>query len=493
MTLDTPRHDKFKTEEKSLISFLNYKTTPSMNSYKSRMLDTAIGIAIGSVLSFVAISLQKSTKKNDEGTQKSSNIKLTPEMREEQLSRNHLFFGKGMSAIQNSKICVVGLGGVGSHAAHMLARAGVGMLRMIDFDQVTLSSLNRHAVATLNDVGIPKVEAMRRFFDRVCPDNCCDVQCRTAMYTQENEEDLLGDVSFDYVVDAIDDIPTKAALLSYCVRTNTRVISCMGAGGKSDPTRIHIGDLRSASRDPLAAKLKWCLRKMNVNIDSELISIIYSSETTVVPLADLTEEQKASGLAPADEYGAVDNMRVRVLPVLGTMPALMGQAQAAHVLCKVGQKPFSPIAGERIGKNVRHKRLQHFKNRENEMRIIAENKLSPEELKQVKESEKEIEGDFKGRLIGDIWVGPVQIDSDDVEYLLGEVWRNRCAVTGDRLGTVMELVRWDISKPSTCQNIVLLSMKAINMFDKGGKGAFSEDIVRKIETRLASCKIDALA
>ena len=83
---------------------------------------------------------------------------IPKELREEQLSRHTLYFGEdGMSSIQNSKVCVVGLGGVGSHTAVMLARGGVETLRFIDFDQVTLSSLNRHACATLQDVGIPKV------------------------------------------------------------------------------------------------------------------------------------------------------------------------------------------------------------------------------------------------------------------------------------------------------------------------------------------------
>ena len=460
----------------------------------------AIGIIAGSIATLTTmatvnyISQNYSNKnKNSHGIKDKKNKRImTNEMREEQLSRNILYFQEkgSMTSIINAKVCVVGLGGVGSHAAHMLARAGVGMLRMIDFDQVTLSSLNRHAVATLEDVGVPKVEAMRRFLRRVCSDEeKLILDCRSDMYTEQTEDELLGDTKFDFVVDAIDDIKTKAALLTYCVKTNTKVISCMGAGGKSDPTRTHIGDLRSASRDPLAAKLKWFLKKKNVDLDSELISIIYSSEKTVVPLAGLTEEQKAG--AP-NEFGAVDDMRVRVLPVLGTMPAIMGQAQAAFVLCEIGQKPFSPIAGERIGKNVRHRKLQHLKNREKLIRTRAEKSLSEENgnLNSTNSDVNEIE---HCRMIGNTWVGPVQIDSDDVEYLLGEVWRNRCAATGARLGAVMELVRWDLTKPSNCQNIVLLSAKAIKKFDEEGKDCFSTDIIRSIEKRLASCKPDASA
>jgi len=136
----------------------------------------------------------------------------------------------------------------------------------------------------------------------------------------------------------------------------------MGAACKSDPTRLHIGDLRSATKDPLCSKLRWYLKKLNVNADHELIKIIYSSEKPSAQLAELTPEQISN---PA-EFGAVDNMRLRVLPVLGTMPAIMGQACASFVVCELGGKPFAPIEAERLGKTVRHRLLQHVKNREKE-------------------------------------------------------------------------------------------------------------------------------
>jgi tRNA A37 threonylcarbamoyladenosine dehydratase len=199
------------------------------------------------------------------------------------------------------------------------------------------------------------------------------------MYTSENGEQLLhGD--WDMVIDAIDDVPTKSALLACCIDKHLRVISCMGAGGKSDVTRLHISDLRTASRDPLASKLRQHLKRILPGNDSymdkmEQLAVVYSSEKTVMKLADFTEEQKA---APHD-YGAVDGMRIRVLPVLGTMPAVMGMTCAAMALCELGDKPFSvcdisfaececvtfvfhsrflivqPVTGERVGRNVRNR------------------------------------------------------------------------------------------------------------------------------------------
>lgn len=117
---------------------------------------------------------------------------------------------------------------------------------------------------------------------------------------------------------------------------------------------------------------------------------------------------------------------------------------------------------------------QHFKNRENKIRDAEENK-------------------------DDKWVGPLQIDVDDVDYIHSEVWRNRCCVTGESLGTVLELSRWDLSKPSNCTNIVLLGGKAMNLFDEAhkktgdGRSSVPPGLRKIIEARLQSCRIDSRA
>ena len=95
-----------------------------------------------------------------------------------------------------------------------------------------------------------------------------------------------------------------------------------------------------------------------------------------------------------------------------------------------------------------------------------------------------------GCIVNGQWIGPVQIDDDDVEYLM-EVWRNRCAVTGDRLGTVLELVRWDMSRPSNCNNIIIMGASALQKFEAKGKPSIPQDIQREINARLASCRADA--
>lgn len=96
----------------------------------------------------------------------------------------------------------------------------------------------------------------------------------------------------------------------------------------------------------------------------------------------------------------------------------------------------------------------------------------------------------RGSIVNGQWIGPIQIDDDDVEYLL-EVWRNRCAVTGDRLGTVLELVRWDMTRPSTCNNLVLMGASTLQKYDENGKTTIPKDIQQRIEARLQSCRADA--
>ena len=394
---------------------------------------------------------------------------LPRELREEQLSRHTLYFGdEGMATIQISKVCVVGLGGVGSHTAIMLARGGIGHLRIIDFDQVTLSSLNRHACATLADVGRSKASCVETYCHQL---GVRDVDARAEMYTAESGPTLLettDDRPWDLVIDCIDDVPTKAALLSYCIKHKLRIFSCMGAGGKSDMTRLHISDLRTAAKDPLASKLRQTMRKMLKDHDDDSylddmdqLTIIYSSEMTVAKLAELTEEQKQQ----SHEFGAVDGFRIRVLPVLGPIPAIMGQSLAAMALCELGGKPIhQPVTGERVGRNVRNRMFQHLKRREDLIAIGTSHGSMP-----------------------NLYKGPLEIDHDDIDYLLG-VWRNRCGVTGARLGTVLELARWDLTRPATCDNLVLMSTHALKAYDEKGRASVPQNIQNRIELRLAACR-----
>lgn len=146
--------------------------------------------------------------------------------------------------MRESFVVVVGVGGVGSHCAHMLVRSGVRRIRLIDFDQVTLSSLNRHATAVRADVGRPKVAAMAEFFARIAPD--VQVDARPVLFSGADAEQLLeGDPSF--VVDCIDNRETKLDLICYCLRAGVPFVSSLSAGGRADPSRVRVGELAFVS------------------------------------------------------------------------------------------------------------------------------------------------------------------------------------------------------------------------------------------------------
>lgn len=205
-------------------------------------------------------------------------------------------------------IKTVGVGGVGSWAATMLLRSGVRRLRIIDFDQVTLSSLNRHAVATRAEVGSSKVKAIKEYLLKIFPD--AEIQAENRIFNAESAQELLQG-SPDWVLDCIDNIDTKLELLKYCHVQGIRVISSMGAGGKCDPSRIQIADISETLEDGLARAVRLKLRKLGI---SGGIPVVYSTERpSDIGLLPLDE----SRLEEAGDFAIVPNFRARIMPVLG--------------------------------------------------------------------------------------------------------------------------------------------------------------------------------
>ena len=133
-------------------------------------------------------------------------------------------------------------------------------------------------------------------------------------------------------------------------------------------------------------------------------------------------------------------------------------------MCELGKKPIhQPVTGERVGRNVRNKMFQHIMRRE---QLIEEGKIPG---------------------LWASYTGKVRIGPDDIDYLLG-MWRNRCGVTGARLGTVLQLARWDLSKPATTDNLVLMSTHALKAYDEEGRSSVPDDVQKRIEARLAASR-----
>jgi len=167
-------------------------------------------------------------------------------------------YGAGsLARLAAAHVCIVGIGGVGSWAAEALARSGVGWLTLIDLDHVAESNINRQAHALEDTLGQAKVLAMKARVARINPD--CRVDCVEEFIAPENVAALLP--ACDAVLDCIDQVRAKAALLVHCRRARISVVTTGGAGGRTDPTRIRIDDLARTTQDALASKLRAKLRK----------------------------------------------------------------------------------------------------------------------------------------------------------------------------------------------------------------------------------------
>lgn len=180
----------------------------------------------------------------------------------------------GVDRLARASAAVFGLGGVGSYAAEALVRAGVGRLCFIDGDTVELSNLNRQLVAERGTLGRAKAEVMAERAARVNPD--CEALAFVRRYAPGDAE-FLASLHVDFVIDAIDDVPAKAALAEDCARLSIPEASCMGTGNRLHPELLTVADIYDTSADPLARRMRRELRARGV----ARLTAVYSRETPV--------------------------------------------------------------------------------------------------------------------------------------------------------------------------------------------------------------------
>ncbi|KAL7663595.1 THIF-type NAD/FAD binding fold domain-containing protein [[Candida] zeylanoides] len=383
--------------------------------------------------------------------------RYSEELIREQLARNYAFLTEeGMAKVRQQDVVVVGAGGVGSWVATMLVRSGVERIRIIDFDQVSLSSLNRHAVATLADVGTPKVECLRRHLLEVAP--WCHIETHNELWNLQSSDRLLGmDASRarpTYVVDCIDNIDTKVDLLEYCVTHKLPVVSSGGAACKSDPTRINIVDLARTEEDPLAKSVRMRLKRRGI---ASGIPVCFSAEKPdprKAQLMPLDEAEMARG--DVDQLAAMHNFRVRILPVLGTMPGMFGLALASWLLTTVAGYPTEPVEGKN-----RYKVYDAF-------------------LQSLAGQQSRI-GERDQRV-------PVAIH--EVRYLLEEVFRGKSPISG--FSTRLTFSRWRRDRELSFQNIVVMTKEEQQAHEQrcliGGEKleeVYSPEVLAAVERRFA--------
>lgn len=190
-------------------------------------------------------------------------------------TRTGLIIGnEGIEKLQNSNVIVFGVGGVGSFAAEAIARAGVGKMTIVDFDDVDITNINRQIPALHSTVGKYKVDVMK---DRILDINPnIDIKAIRAKYAAENSEGILCE-EYDYVIDAIDMVTSKIHLIETCVKKNLNIISSMGMGNKLDPTKIVVTDIYKTQMCPLAKVMRKELRDRKI----KKLKVVYSTEQPV--------------------------------------------------------------------------------------------------------------------------------------------------------------------------------------------------------------------
>ncbi|KAF7367148.1 Ubiquitin-protein ligase molybdopterin-converting factor [Mycena sanguinolenta] len=391
----------------------------------------------------------------------------------EQLARNYAFFGEeAMAKVRKGRVVVVGCGGVGSWAAVMLVRSGIHHIRLVDFDYVTLSSLNRHATASLADVGTPKVRCVARALKQMA--RWVEIEEKTEVWRGESDGGTGAALleGADWVIDAIDNIQTKVDLLACCLERGIKVFSSMGAGAKSDPTRIQIADLADTIYDPLARAVRTRLRKRLIdsvkgkgadkekekvlNMGGTLgIPVVYSTEVPEVSLLPLPEDEFAKG--PTHELGVLDEWRVRILPVLGPLPAIFGLNAATYVLCQLAGKPVAnPLAVKGTQRRkVYEKMLRDLQGRE---------------------------ASRAGTL-----VAPIPLTINDVGLVFDDIHRGRSVVPPHAVPLKPTLVVWDRTRPIGVENVVVMeAAEAAKHERKQGEGAeeWGKDVNEAVQRRV---------
>lgn len=210
----------------------------------------------------------------------------------ESFSRTSLLIGqKNIEKINNAKIIVFGVGGVGGYLIEALIRCGVENITLVDNDQVSVSNINRQIIALHSTVGRLKTEVMKERILDINPN--CQVTTLNIFATKDNISEMKLQ-QYDYVIDCIDTISTKIAIAQFCDENNIMLISSMGAGNKLDPTKFVVEDIYKTSVCPLAKVMRHELRKRNVR----KLKVVYSTEEALTPIEQVSELKNGLKIIP---------------------------------------------------------------------------------------------------------------------------------------------------------------------------------------------------
>ena len=233
--------------------------------------------------------------------------------------RTRMLIGQnGIDALNKAHILIAGVGGVGSFAAEALARAGVGTLTLLDSDVVDVTNLNRQIHATQDTIGLPKVQVMAERIHAINP----EIAVHTIeAFLLDNTAEVLGEAQYDYIIDAVDTVTAKLALVQYAQAHHIPVICSMGTANKLDATKFEVTDISKTHTCPLARVMRKELRDRGI---TQGVEVLYS---TAKPI---TLEQPADG-------------ERRPPGSISYVPSVAGLLLAGHVIQKLIEKENEEI------------------------------------------------------------------------------------------------------------------------------------------------------
>jgi len=228
------------------------------------------------------------------------------------LDRSELLIKEdGIKKLKNSNVLIVGMGGVGSYAAEFIVRAGVGKLTIVDGDDVDNTNRNRQLPAMKSTIGRQKVDVMAERLKDINPE--LELTVLDEFLDPDRMMEVVSD-EYDYVMDCIDSLTPKLNLLMAAKRKRVKVVSAMGAGGKTDPSKIIVTDISKTYHDPLSRRVRKLLRANGIN---KGIRVVFSTESPDKDSVELTDGK---------------NFKKSFYGTISYMPALFGLNAAAEVL-----------------------------------------------------------------------------------------------------------------------------------------------------------------
>jgi tRNA A37 threonylcarbamoyladenosine dehydratase len=209
-----------------------------------------------------------------------------------QFSRTELLFGKeAMEKLENSRVAVFGIGGVGGYTVEALVRSGVGAVDLVDDDKVCLTNLNRQIIATRKTVGKYKADVMKERILEINPN--CKVEVHKCFYLPETKDEF--DFSkYSYIVDAVDTVTAKIQLVMEAQEKGVPIISSMGAGNKLNPAEFEVADIYKTSVCPLAKVMRRELKKRGI----KKLKVVYSKEKPIRPIEDMSISCRTNCICP---------------------------------------------------------------------------------------------------------------------------------------------------------------------------------------------------